>query len=67
MIPNKKKQLESKRFFRRGPWENVASVIISVGVFMLMQPWTIRLYTPSFMVILFGTILFVIVSHFSEG
>jgi len=27
--------------FRRGPWEMMASVIIAVGVFLLMQPFTL--------------------------
>ena len=24
---------------RRGPWEMVASILIALGVFMMMQPW----------------------------
>ena len=26
-----------RRFFRRGPWENAATAIIALGVFMLMR------------------------------
>ncbi len=55
-----------KRFFRRGPWEAVATVLIAVGVVMLMQPYWMLLYTYSFAVILTGTVGFVIVSHFPE-
>ena len=55
-----------RRFFRRGPWENAATVLIGLGVFMLMQPFSIWLYGNSFAVILTGTIGFVIVSHFPE-
>ena len=29
------------RYFRRGPWENLATVIIAAGVVMLMQPFSI--------------------------
>ena len=51
---------------RRGPWENVASVLIALGVFMLMQPFSEWLYGWSFAVILTGTRGFVVVSHFRE-
>jgi hypothetical protein len=52
--------------FRRGPWEMVASVLIALGVFMLMQPWALWAYTWSFLVTLTGTVMFIIVSHFPE-
>ena len=52
---------------RRGPWEMVASILIAIGVFMLMQPFVIWLYTYSFIVTLVGTVTFIIVSHFPEG
>jgi hypothetical protein len=55
-----------KAFFRRGPWENAASVLIGVGIVMLMQPFSIALYGWSFATILAGTLGFVIVSHFPE-
>ena len=54
------------RFLRRGPWENAATAVIGLGVFMLMQPFSIWLFTNSFSVILTGTVGFVIVSHFPE-
>ncbi len=56
----------SARWFRRGPWENAAVVLIGVGVFMLMQPFALALFTWSFVTILAGTVMFVIVSHFPE-
>ena len=55
-----------RRFFRRGPWENGAMLLIGAGAVMLMQPVSLWLYSHSFTVILFGTIGFVIVSHFPE-
>ena len=55
------------RFFRRAPWERAAIGLIGVGVFMLMQPFALWLYSHSFVVILIGTIGFVIVSHFPEA
>jgi hypothetical protein len=55
-----------RRLFRRGPWENAATLLIGAGVVMLMQPLSMALYSHSFSVILTGTIGFVIVSHFPE-
>ena len=55
-----------RRLFRRTPWENAATAVIALGVFMLMQPFALWLYSHSFVVILAGTIGFVIVSHFPE-
>jgi hypothetical protein len=51
---------------RRGPWEMVATIIIAIGVFMLMQPFFIWAFTYSFIVTLAGTVMFIIVSHFPE-
>ncbi|HYD97853.1 MAG TPA: hypothetical protein VEH84_00595 [Alphaproteobacteria bacterium] len=55
-----------RRVFRRGPWENVATGLIALGVLMLMQPLSLELYGWSFPVILCGTIGFAIVSKFPE-
>jgi hypothetical protein len=52
--------------FRRGAWEMVATVLIAVGVIMLMQPFVLAVYSYSFIVTLFGTVMFIIVSHFPE-
>jgi hypothetical protein len=54
------------RFFRRGPWENAATALIGIGVFMLMQPFFLDLFTYSFITILAGTLMFVVVSHFRD-
>ncbi|MFK7844058.1 MAG: hypothetical protein AB8G77_02065 [Rhodothermales bacterium] len=52
--------------FRRGAWEMLASVLIALGVFMLMQPFALWMYSYSFIVTLIGTVMFIIVSHFPE-
>jgi len=52
--------------FRRGAWEGLATAIIAIGVIMLMQPLALALYSWSFLTILAGTVMFVIVSHFPE-
>lgn len=51
---------------RRGAWELVASILIALGVFMLMQPFSLTLFTYSFVITLAGTVMFIIVSHFPE-
>jgi len=52
--------------FRRGPWENLATVLIALGVVMLMQPFFLWAFTWSFIVTLVGTVMFIITSHFPE-
>ena len=51
---------------RRGSWEMLASILIALGVVMMMQPFALSLYSYSFLVTLIGTVMFIIVSHFSE-
>jgi hypothetical protein len=64
--PRSRNFRELAHCFRRGPWENGATALIAVGVFMLMQPFSLWLYSWSFAAILIGTLGFVIVSHFPE-
>jgi hypothetical protein len=52
--------------FRRGPWEALAIIIIAMGVFMLMQPFSIAFYGYSFVTTLAGTAMFIIVSKFPD-
>ena len=54
------------RWFRRGPWENAAMAAIGIGILMLTQPFSLDLYSYSFVTILAGTVGFVIVSHFPQ-
>jgi len=55
-----------KRFFRRGPWELLASVVIGAGVLMLLQPFALALYTWSFATTLTGVVLFTVASKLPE-
>ena len=55
-----------RRFFRRGPWEAAAIALIVAGVVMLMQPFSLTLYSWSFATTLFGTVMFTIVSKVRE-
>ncbi len=52
--------------FRRGPWEGLATILIALGVIMLMQPFAMVLFTYSFIIILTGTVMFIVVSHFPD-
>ena len=52
--------------FRRGSWEMLATILIALGVFMLMQPFVMWAFTYSFITTLIGTVMFIIVSHFPE-
>ena len=54
------------RILRRGPLEAVATAIIAAGVFMLMQPFSLTLYSWSFATTLLGTVMFTIVSKIRE-
>ena len=58
--------MRKSRIFRRSPWEAAATVVISMGILMLMQPFALVLYSYSVLVILLGTVAFLIASHLSE-
>jgi hypothetical protein len=55
-----------RRLFRRGPWEAAAVAAIALGVVMMMQPFSLWLYSESFRVILVGTLAYVVVSKFPD-
>ena len=55
-----------RRLFRRGPWENLATGIIALGVIMLCQPFLLDVYSYSFVTILTGTVMFIIVTKFPD-
>ena len=54
------------RWLRRGLAEMVATAVIAIGVLMLLQPFSLTLYTWSFVTTLVGTALFMVVSKFPE-
>jgi hypothetical protein len=56
----------TERMLRRGPLEAIATAFIAAGVVMLMQPFFLTLYSWSFAITLFGTVMFVIVSKVRE-
>jgi hypothetical protein len=54
------------RWARRGVMENIATALIGIGFLMLFQSFSMRLYTWSFVTMLAGTVMFIIVSKFPE-
>ncbi|MGF6757757.1 hypothetical protein [Paraburkholderia sp. GAS334] len=55
-----------RRFLRRGYSEGASTVLIGVGTAMLVQPFSLALFTWSFPVILAGALAFVVTSHFPD-
>jgi hypothetical protein len=54
------------RLLRRSYSEGASTVLIGLGVAMLVQPFSLALYTWSFPVILVGALAFVVTSHFPD-
>ena len=54
------------KVLRRGPMENLAIALIAAGFLMLFQPFALELYTYSFITLLIGTLMFIVVSKFPE-
>lgn len=55
------------RWLSRGPMEILATVLIALGFIMMFQPYLKVLYTYSFVTLLGGTVMFIIVSKFPEA
>ena len=55
-----------RKIFRRVYWENLSTILILIVVFMLLQPFAMWMFTYSFIVILVGTVGFIITSHFPD-
>ena len=53
-------------WLRRGPAERLATVLVVAGVLMLLQPFSMALYTHSFIATLAGTLMFTVVSKFPK-
>jgi hypothetical protein len=66
LMKNGVKRTAWRRLFRRGPWEGLATALIATGVVMLVQPLSLDLYSCSFVTILTGTVMFMVVSKFPD-
>ena len=54
------------KWLRRGPLEMAAGIVIALGIFMMLQPFALALYTWSFVTTLVGVAMFTIVSKFPK-
>jgi hypothetical protein len=54
------------KWARRGPMEMAACIVIGLGIFMMLQPFALVLFTYSFVTTLGGVAMFTIVSKFPE-
>ncbi len=46
-------------WWRRGEmWERLSASLLGIGLVMLMQPWSLLMYSWSFTVVLSGVVLF---------
>jgi hypothetical protein len=54
------------KWLRRGPLETAAGIVIALGIFMMLQPFALALYTWSFVTTLVGVAMFTIVSKFPK-
>ncbi len=66
MTPNDDPETTWPRPLRRGPMEALAVALIGAGFLMMFQSFALVLYTWSFVTILAGTAMFIIVSKFPE-
>jgi hypothetical protein len=65
-LVTKKRRSNWPVWLRRGLLENVATAVIGIGFLMLFQPFALTLYTWSFVTMLAGTAMFIVVSKFPE-
>ncbi|MDO8360368.1 MAG: hypothetical protein Q7T08_10050 [Devosia sp.] len=54
------------RLLRRRPMETLAIGLIALGFLMLFQPFLLELYTYSFITLLIGTLMFIVVTQFPD-
>jgi hypothetical protein len=59
--------MNTARFFRRASWERVTTGTIGAGLFMLMQPWSLDVYSCGFTVLLAGVVGFSIAGKLPQG
>jgi hypothetical protein len=54
------------RYLRRTPCERAAAALIGLGLAMLMQPWSIDIYSYGFTVLLAGVVGFSVAGKLPE-
>lgn len=57
--PRPSPRSSSRPWWRRGPpWERISASLLGIGLVMLMQPWSLVLFSYAFTVVLVGVVLF---------
>ena len=56
-----------RRALRRGPCEQATAGLIGLGLVMLMQPWSIDVYSYGFTVLLAGVVGYSVAGKLPEG
>jgi len=51
---------------RKRRLERIAMAIMALGALMMFQPFALAIYSYSFIVIVAGTLMFIVVSHFAD-
>ena len=59
--------MNARRLFRRTPWEHATTALIGIGLVMLMQPWSLDVFSYGFPVLLAGVVGFSIAGKLPEG
>ena len=59
--------MNARKFFRRGPWEHTTTALIGIGLAMLMQPWSLDVYSYGFTVLFAGVVGFSIAGKLPQG
>ena len=54
-------------WLRRAPWEHGTTALIGIGLVMLMQPWSIEVYSYGFTVLLAGVVGYTIAGKLPQG
>ena len=54
------------KWLRRGRMEMLACIVIALGIFMMLQPFALVLFTWSFVTTLAGVVMFTVVSKFPD-
>ncbi|MBX3588975.1 MAG: hypothetical protein AB7I35_13255 [Ramlibacter sp.] len=55
------------RWLRRAPWERGTALLIGLGLLMLMQPWSIGVFSYGFTVLLAGVVGYSIAGKLPTG
>ena len=55
------------RWLRRAPWETTTGGLIGLGLVMLMQPWSIDVYSYGFTVLLAGVVGYTIAGKLPQS